>query len=133
MIILNFSNLESIFKLSPEIDTSFTTNFSKNNFELINTGTNKEQVLSLVGDPFEKYSSSPGSCWDGSSEILPVSNILSGGSIEFPLPLEETIQEEIWSYSKDGACSWFDFAWLEYRVVFLDNAVVRTEKCWHGD
>ena len=40
---------------------------------------------------------------------------------------------EIWSYSKDGAFPWFDFAWLEYRVKFYNKIVMMKEQCWHGD
>ena len=64
---------------------------------------------------------------------LTIGDINSIDGIEIPLPPPESTLEDILTYSKDGACKWFDFAWLEYRVILRDGFVVRTEKCWHGD
>ncbi len=122
-------NAETIFKFNPEIDTLLSSKLVKDQFALINAGMDRNEVVKLLGEPFEKHEYLPGSgsCWNGES------NNIGDFNLGFNFPSIETLQEEIWSFSKDGACSWFDFAWLEYRVVFLDGIVVRTERCWHGD
>jgi len=122
---------ETVYAPSPEIDTRFTDNFSKEKFSAVISGMTSEQILKDLGEPFTRNGGSLG-CWDG-KEIEPSTmnnNLSLPFSESIPLPEEGT---EVWSYSADGACWWFDFAWLEYRIEFRNGIVLKTEKCWHGD
>ena len=133
-IALYLYNLESIFSLDPEIDTLFTENFSKENYVKIKTGMTKDEVLRLLGKPFEEQLyASGGACLQESQSIFSIGDFMAPIEINFQLPSLDSPLEDTLSYSKDGACSWFDFAWLEYKVILIDGSVIRTEQCWHGD
>jgi hypothetical protein len=88
-----------------------------------------DQVPKDLGEPFTRNGGSLG-CWDGKEVKLPDQMSREAFSLDVPLPEEGT---EVWSYSADGGCWWFDFAWLEYRIEFRNGVVLKTEKCWHGD
>ena len=120
--------VERVYTPSPEIDTRFTDGFSKEKFNAIISGMKTDQVLKDLGEPFTRNGGSL-NCWDG-KEVQTPDQMSKDFSLDIPLPDEGT---EVWSYSEDGGCWWFDFAWLEYRVEFRNGAVVKTEKCWHGD
>ncbi len=130
-----FFVLEQVFPFYPEIDTEFAANFSKPKFETVRVGMSAEQVEALLGKPFTRTDGGSGGCWDGSrarfSELFDSSELMP----EIPLPPQSVEMEspEVWTYSKDGACSWFDFAWLEYRIEMINGIVAKKERCWHGD
>lgn len=124
---LMFVFCETVFTPAPEIDTQFTSNFSKEHFESIKPGMIASQVENLLGQPFTRQGGSVG-CWDGGPITIPNSTDVSPSiAVELPLYSEET---EVWSYSKRGTFSWFKFAWLEYRVELHNSVVVKVEKCW---
>jgi hypothetical protein len=131
-----FFAVEQVFPFYPEIDTQFSANFSKSKFEAVSAGMSAKEVEALLGEPFTRTDGGwGGGCWDGSragfSELLDTSEF----ALEIPLPPagREMESPEVWSYSKDGACSWFDFAWLEYRIEMQNGIVTKKERCWHGN
>jgi hypothetical protein len=130
-----FFAVEQVFPFYPEIDTQFSANFSKSKFEAVSAGMSAKEVEALLGEPFTRTEGGWGGCWDGSRARLSEWLDTSEGSFEIPLPPESLEKEslEVWSYSKDGACSWFDFAWLEYRIEMQNGIVTKKERCWHGD
>lgn len=137
LIALFLYHVESIWTFNPEIDTAFTPNFNKDKYQQVKVGMTKDEVLSLLGEPFESHlyaSSTHNHCLDDGFRPLPSStDIFSSTEINLSLPPVDAPLEDTLTYSKDGACTWFDFAWLEYRVVLVNGSVVRKDKCWHGD
>ncbi|RJR16229.1 hypothetical protein C4579_00765 [Candidatus Microgenomates bacterium] len=105
-VIINLYLLsESHFEPQPEIDTVFTPNFTKENFEKIQNGMTTQEVRDLLGEPFRTEN----------IKILEVEN-------RYARVFQAEDNAECWRYSQDGKLGdKADFSWYSYRVCFEDN------------
>lgn len=93
-------SIESYFYPSPYIDTEFAHGFSWENYEKVENGMTEQEVVALLGSPFEKpagISGPKGGC----------------GSISG--------KGECWVYTQDGKSPHWDFAWIAVIVRFDEN------------
>lgn len=59
-----YTQFENHFIFNPHIDTRFTEGFTLKDFNSVEVGMNKNQVIELLGEPFTKNSvSSVPECW----------------------------------------------------------------------
>lgn len=99
--------MESVFIFHPAIDTVTTPGFDRLAFLEIAPGMSESQVLELVGEPAaRRVVESPGCRADF---------------------------DQVWGYSRDGACGWCDAAWRSYTVYFRAGSVVQATELWHCD
>jgi hypothetical protein len=62
-----FLGTEFYFYPYPEIDTFFSSGFSKDNFVKFNKGMYKNKVISLLGEPLSRFSTGY-ECWNYSGD-----------------------------------------------------------------
>jgi hypothetical protein len=98
-----FIGLEGKSKIYPYIDTKFAADFSKKKFNLVNLGIKYNEVKNLIGAPLEF-----------SEKMLPKTQNTSASFIA--------------SYSRDGKCTWSDFAWKSFDIYFNNDTVVIEKK-----
>jgi hypothetical protein len=107
-LLLRFSYLfcgviwgESYFSYQPDIDTSFSADFTEAKFDRIRPGMDSAAVVRILGLPLSTQEAGPCNC--KSCECATIKPFT------------------IWHYSTDGKCWWFDFAWLGREVWFGSN------------
>jgi hypothetical protein len=105
MTLLSYTPPEGIFPFNPDIDTKYTPGYSEAKFKQIIAGMTKNDVLSILGEPFSKSKVD----WDWANV------------------------DNIWLFTSDGACSWSDFAWKRKQVHFKDDIVIETITGWSYD
>lgn len=87
-----------------EIDTHFSEGYTESKFQQVSANMTQADITALLGEPLSKQN---------------VAN-----QIEF---------DELWYYSGDGACPWYDFAWVRKQVHFNKGLVVGTYTGWSCD
>lgn len=106
-ILYFFLHSESHFDPDPEIDTAFTENFSKENFERVRLGMSTKEIQDLLGEPFQ-------------NDEMYDNALVNKNTIT--LQVKEGVR--CWTYSTDGKLgAKADFSWYSYKVCFEDGKV----------
>jgi hypothetical protein len=98
---LGLGGCESYCVLWPSIDTVYAPGFTNAAFERVKVGMSKEEVRNLIGRPLDTH---------------PYSS---------RHPAYHERGDEVWNYTRDGACTWSDWAWLSREVIFRNGRVVQ--------
>lgn len=108
LIVNLFLGSENLNPLYPHIDTGFSKDFSYKNWWLIKSKMSKEEVIKLIGEPLQNFSTP-----------------IAGSPPNSALAM---------LYSEDGAWCCSDFAWEMY-VVYLDKdmKVIHAYSGWRYD
>ena len=100
---------ESYAVWNPTIDTVLPEEFADGDFQSLALGTHKDEVLKQLGQP-----NTVG--WKPTSTA------------------EWSYADSEWVYGYDGACSWCDFAWIQYYIYFDEQGkVINKERDIHYD
>ncbi len=91
---------ERKFIFDPLIDTKFSTPHTFKNFKDVTVGMDTIQVEELIGRPMSRsFSVKYSKC-------------------------KNVTNSNLFNYSKDGACSWGDFAWLGLYIFYDEDYFV---------
>jgi hypothetical protein len=127
-ILCFLSSIEAYWPFDPHIDTQFAKNFNRDAFTKIQLGASMSEVELALRAPLWKEGC--GGCWE--TEFYTRDNTVS-------LPQSRNCTtscdaaRQLWQYSDDGACSWWDFAWEYYAIDFFEGKVVAKDLFWRGD
>lgn len=105
-------NFEMHYDKDPYIDTVFADDFTFAKFDMIQDGMSPEEVIALIGEPFDKDLT-------GSA-----THKVDRNSLEIPPP---DFEQDCWGYSHDGKLGdKGDTSWYSYVICFRDERVEST-------
>jgi hypothetical protein len=105
LFVFLLTSFEKYFAPYPLIDTKLAKGFSVENFEKIEKGWSRHEVVKLIGEGSQ----------DGPFPIIVTA------------PFKPEGEKNCFSYSEDGKLVVWDFAWIAYGVCYdANNVVTRT-------